>query len=268
MSEALPFLNSIEVKMVTPYKVQIKVYEKQEIGYYLKGTDYIYFDRDGMIVQITKEVHEGVPQITGQTIGKAERYSKLAIEDEKLLKNTIDLAQLLHKNELTPNEIKFDENEYITLYFERVKVKLGPAVDIDEKIITLKSVYGQISGQEGILHMETFTTDTQTIAFKQGEEEENLSIHPETSAEEADPVVDGQEENATSMTEAENDGVPTYKEGDGTFSVDADGNSFYTDAAGRVTYNVEQYNYTDENGGIITDGYGYIDPYTGGYIIK
>ena len=26
------------------------------------------------------------------------------------------------------------------------------------------------------------------------------------------------------------------------------------------------YNYTDENGNIITDGYGYIDPYTGSYI--
>ena len=25
-------------------------------------------------------------------------------------------------------------------------------------------------------------------------------------------------------------------------------------------------NYTDENGNIITDGYGYIDPYTGSYI--
>ena len=30
--------------------------------------------------------------------------------------------------------------------------------------------------------------------------------------------------------------------------------------------NYPPFNYTDENGNIITDGYGYIDPYTGSYI--
>ena len=63
-------------------------------------------------------------------------------------------------------------------------------------------------------------------------------------------------------------GGPTYSESDGTFSTDDQGNRVYTDAMGNTTTNTEQYNYTDESGNIITDGYGYIDPYTGAYIIK
>ena len=50
------------------------------------------------------------------------------------------------------------------------------------------------------------------------------------------------------------------------FAEDADGNRYYTDKNGNVTYNVDSYNYVDSNGDIITDGYGYIDPYTGAYI--
>ena len=52
----------------------------------------------------------------------------------------------------------------------------------------------------------------------------------------------------------------------GTFAEDADGNRYYTDKKGNITYNVDSYNYVDSNGEIITDGYGYIDPYTGAYI--
>lgn len=56
------------------------------------------------------------------------------------------------------------------------------------------------------------------------------------------------------------------QESDGTFAEDADGNRYYTDKNGNVTYDVDSYNYVDSNGDIITDGYGYIDPYTGAYI--
>ena len=47
------------------------------------------------------------------------------------------------------------------------------------------------------------------------------------------------------------------------YTYDANGNKTYTDAAGVTTTQCDEYNYTDENGNIITDGYGYIDPYTG-----
>ena len=72
---------------------------------------------------------------------------------------------------------------------------------------------------------------------------------------------DGEETPATQAS-----GAPTYQESDGTFAEDADGNRYYTDKKGNITYNVDSYNYVDSNGEIITDGYGYIDPYTGAYI--
>ena len=267
VQESLPFLSSLEVKMLAPYRVQIRVYEKPEIGCFLSGTDYIYFDRDGLIVGISKEVHEGVPLINGIALGKYQRYEKLPIEEEKLRDEVVELAQLLNKNELAPKEIKFDEEGSITLYFENVKVLMGSEQDLNEKVAALKSVYDKISSMEGTLHMETFTTDSQTITFKQGETEESLQVENGSNGDSDEEGKSGESEEEGSAQTGESGG-PTYSESDGTFSTDAQGNKVYTDAAGNTTTNTEQYNYTDESGNIITDGYGYIDPYTGAYIIK
>lgn len=269
VEESLPFLSSIEVKILTPYKVQIKVYEKTEVGYFLKGTDYIYFDREGLIIEISKELHEGVPQVTGPVVGQAEKYEKLPIEDENQYNVVVNLAQYLSRNDLHPKEIRFDEDESITLYFDNVRVKIGAATDLSDKITSLKSVYPQIESKEGVLHMETYTTDAKTITFKQGEILEDLS-EPYEGTDESGSEGEGGEsaENSDEAENSETTASPTYSESDGTFSTDAQGNKIYTDAAGNTTTNTEQYNYTDENGEIITDGYGYIDPYTGGYIIK
>ena len=75
---------------------------------------------------------------------------------------------------------------------------------------------------------------------------------------------DNSDSEETHTTQAS--GALTYQESDGTFAEDADGNRYYTDKNGNVTYNVDSYNYVDSNGDIITDGYGYIDTYTGAYI--
>ncbi len=97
----------------------------------------------------------------------------------------------------------------------------------------------------------------------------------ETESENASAAPEGTGEQDAAQGQSESDGAaqdgsekPVYTESDGTFSTDANGNPIYTDAAGNVTPNVDGYNYTDENGGIITDGYGYIDPYTGAYILN
>ena len=285
VEKELPFLSSLEVKLLNPYKVQIRVYEKPEIGYFLSGTDYIYFDRDGLIVEISKKLRNNVPELTGVAITKPQRYEVLPIKEEDVFDNVVHVTQILNKNALTPRKINFDDEQNMTLYFEKARVKLGNSDDLEEKIAALKSIYEKVSMMEGGLHMESFTADAQTITFKQGEIEEELEVDAGQSGEEAAQDTDG----ATAAEDGQNiegqgaDGTtsesgetnaedtqagPTYSESDGTFSTDDQGNTIYTDAAGNSTPNVDGYQYTDESGNIITDGYGYIDPYTGSYILK
>ena len=108
------------------------------------------------------------------------------------------------------------------------------------------------NGQESDVYTEKNTL-LYDIAFLVDKTDENGNVIAGSS--------DGEETPATQAS-----GAPSYQESDGTFAEDADGNRYYTDKKGNVTYNVDSYNYVDSNGEIITDGYGYIDPYTGAYI--
>ena len=58
VKESIPFLNGAEAKLRTPFEVQVTVKEKQQIGYLLNQGSYIYFDKDGMIVEISDQPSE------------------------------------------------------------------------------------------------------------------------------------------------------------------------------------------------------------------
>lgn len=257
VEEDLPFLRGIEVELLAPYRVQLDVYEKVEVGYVQYGGNNVYFDSDGVVLESRKQVRENVPLVAGLTTDKTELYEMLKVEDESEFRQILKLANMLSRNEIVPREIQIDGNGYVRLKFAKNDVLLGEPKDLEEKISALQAIFGKVSDMEGVLHMENFTADSQTVTFKQGTEESEISLD-DGEGDSGESAEDTSQENTT--------GGRTYKESDGTFSTDADGNRIYTDAAGNVTPNVDQYNYTDENGNIITDGYGYIDPYTGAYI--
>lgn len=186
--------------------------------------------------------------------------------NQEVFDAVVDITKILNKNELVPKEIKFDKKQEITLYFENMRVKLGKNMDMEDKLMVLKSVYEKVKQKEGVLHMEGYSSDSQTVTFKKGETEETLEVEKPKKPEE-----DEAETERESESETESGDVGTgaaYSESDGTFSTDADGTPIYTDKNGNTTPNVDGYQYTDEDGKVITDGYGYIDPYTGAYILK
>ena len=129
---------------------------------------------------------------------------------------------------------------------------------------------GQILAKERAvlyLNMESYSSQSQSVTYRDTPETETETAG-ETETDENGNVIAGSSDNSdseeTHATQAS--GALTYQESDGTFVEDADGNRYYTDKNGNVTYDVDSYNYVDSNGDIITDGYGYIDPYTGAYI--
>ena len=108
VKESILFLNGAEAKLRTPFEVQVTVKEKQQIGYLLNQGSYIYFDKDGMIVEISDQPSEDVPLITGLDVEKAELYEKLPVKDEGMYNTIVTLTKTLNKDGLVPNEIRFN----------------------------------------------------------------------------------------------------------------------------------------------------------------
>ncbi len=65
--EQIPFVDTMEVSLENPKTLKIFVYEKEIIGYlYIASIDQnVFFDKDGFVVETSKEMIEGIPRVDG-----------------------------------------------------------------------------------------------------------------------------------------------------------------------------------------------------------
>ena len=61
----VPFIEKMDVSVVDPHAVKIEVYEKTLAGYVEHLERYMYFDKDGIVVESSKEKTPGIPMVTG-----------------------------------------------------------------------------------------------------------------------------------------------------------------------------------------------------------
>ena len=72
----------------------------------------------------------------------------------------------MEKYGISAEQIYFDRDYQITLYFGEAKIKLGSTEYIDEKIMKLKMILPNIEGKKGTLRMENYTSDSSGVTFE------------------------------------------------------------------------------------------------------
>lgn len=164
--EDIPFVDTVEVSILSRNKVKIKVYEKDIVGYVRHLGYNLYFDKEGIVVESSSEQIEGVPWIKGIAFENVELYKKLPVEEADVFKKILSLTKLLEKYEITPDSINFSKNLSVTLSFEDANVLLGTDIENDEKIVKLKQLLPDLEGMKGTLHLENYDEDMKNITFK------------------------------------------------------------------------------------------------------
>lgn len=166
-SYTLPvYLEDVRVSLSAPWKVKVKVTEKQVIGCLIHEDSYIYFDAEGLVLKKTTEYQEGVPLIEGLKIEKeATRYKKLQVANEKVFEYFVNVTKQIEKHELEPDRLVW-EDDSMNLYFEQVCVQLGKS-NFDDKVIQLPPILENLEGKSGTLHLEHYTSDSKNISFEE-----------------------------------------------------------------------------------------------------
>lgn len=162
----VPFVQDYEVTISWPNKLIVKVYEKSIIGYIRYMGYNLYFDKDGIVVDSSQDILEGIPEVTGLDYSNVVLHSKLDIKDEKIFDILLELVQLCDKYEIPVEKVFFDQNCDVTMYIEDIRVILGDSSTITAKIYEVSQMMPQMSGLSGTLHMENFSEDTSSIIFK------------------------------------------------------------------------------------------------------
>ena len=169
--ENIPFVEHMDVQIRDRNSVHIIVYEKAIAGYVVYLENRMYFDKDGIVVESSKEDVPGIPEITGLSFDHVVLHEPLPVEDPRIFKEILSLTQLLNKNELDADKIYFDEAGKVTLYFGDVRVPLGGDEYLEEKLKHLSEMLEktELSKLSGKLNMEKFTPDNMKSSFSYDE---------------------------------------------------------------------------------------------------
>lgn len=163
----IPFIDVLDVDILAPDTIKIVVYEKALTGYVKYLDSYLYFDKDGEVVESSGIRTLGVPQITGLEFDYVIVGERLPVKDPKVFDSILTVTMLLKKYGLAADKIYFGRSDSLTLYFGNVKVPLGnePAT-LEDKLALLPGFLKTLEGKEGTLRMETYDGEGGKYVFK------------------------------------------------------------------------------------------------------
>jgi cell division protein FtsQ len=163
--ENIPFVDVMDVSILSPDTIKITVFEKALAGYvtYLDG--FMYFDKDGFVVESSKVKTVGVPQITGLSFDHMVLGAPLPVENQSVFSSIMSLTSLLKKYELTADQIYFQKSGSIVIYFGEIKAALGDDTYLEDKLMRLPQILPKLTGKSGTLHMEKISGDSYNATF-------------------------------------------------------------------------------------------------------
>lgn len=167
----IPFVEDYKVVFHSPFDVEVIIYEKSIVGYVSYMSSYMYFDKDGIVVESSGSRLEGVPWITGMEFGRIVLYQALPVEDKGVFEEILNLTQQLSMYEIAVDRIQYDKNGQASLFIDQMEVTLGDNTDIDGKISTLSDILASqphLTQISGTMRLENYSeSDSRAgITFK------------------------------------------------------------------------------------------------------
>lgn len=159
----LPLIKDVTIKRTGINTLSVRVYEKKIYGCMQYFNQYIYFDKDGVVVESSDKLYKGIPVVTGLVLDSVILSEKLATQKDKLFETIKDITQLIQKYNIKVNAIHFDSAEAVTLYVDSITILLGKREMYDEQIAELVNMLPKLKGKKGILHLEDFVIGNKTF---------------------------------------------------------------------------------------------------------
>ena len=165
-TEAIPFVDTMEIEMLSPHELKVNIYEKAMIGYLEVNGQNVYIDKDGFVVEISKKQIPNVCRVEGLACNEVVLYEQLAIDNKRVLGLLLTFSQQLQKYGLNPETIFVDERQSLSATFGNVTAVVGGDDYLVEKVMRLDSLLPQVEGKKGSLHLERWSPLTKDVVFQ------------------------------------------------------------------------------------------------------
>lgn len=166
--KTMPFVEKVNIAIIDRNTVRIEVTEKIRAGCVKYSGKYLYFDKEGRILEADQKRLKAVPLITGITVKEMQMGELLIVDkkDEKKFAQIVKITTLITKNNLTIREIEFREDGNIILKKGKLLVELGNGKNLDMKLSKLSGIFKSLKGQSGTVYMNIYTPENKIITYK------------------------------------------------------------------------------------------------------
>lgn len=161
--KTIPFIECYEIEYINSQTARVIVHEKRVTGGVLLMGRYMYFDKDGIVVETSTERLPDVPLITGLVFNEIVLYQKLSVQKDSLFDVILQLTRLIEQNEITVEEISFNSNYEVTLYSGANTILLGKRTTYDEQINALQGILSAMQEHTGTLDMKNYSKDNSDV---------------------------------------------------------------------------------------------------------
>lgn len=167
----IPFVEDYKIVFHGPFHAEVIIYDKSIVGYVSYMSSYMYFDREGIVVESSSRKLEGIPCITGMDLGRAVLYQPLPVTDSRIFEEILNLTQQLSLYEIRVDQIRFNAYNQPSLTIGQMEVNLGGMENIDSKLSVLNDILTdqpQLREIRGTLELGEYneTNDRAGITFK------------------------------------------------------------------------------------------------------
>ena len=153
---SIPFVQDYKISFLSPGEVEVIVYEKSIVGYVSYMSSYMYFDKDGIVVESANRGIPGIPEVTGLRFGSIVLYKPLPVESEKIFSMILNLTQALSSNEIPVDRIRYDRDLNATLQIGGLSVQLGSTQEMNGKLTQLKNLLPEIRDKHGTVDLSGY----------------------------------------------------------------------------------------------------------------
>lgn len=159
----IPFVEDYQLDFVSPTHVEVIIHEKSVVGFVSYMGSYMYFDKDGIVVESTDTALPGIPQVSGLKFGQIVLHRPLPVEDERIFEEILNLTQLLSLRKLEIDGIRYNSKGEASLSIGKVVVVLGDSSQMDGKISLLANMMPQIRDLDGTLYLDNYDENKEDL---------------------------------------------------------------------------------------------------------
>lgn len=165
--EEIPFVAKVDIEFVDKNSIKVDVYEKSVAGCIEYMESYIYFDKDGIVLETSKDRFDKVPYIKGLTVQSWQIGEKLPVDNKKKFDMILNITQLVEKYDLDIQGIEFKADGEVVLRHDNIEIEVGDGSNLAIQMMNLGNILKEVEGKSGVLYMKEYSNDNPTASFKE-----------------------------------------------------------------------------------------------------